>query len=114
MLAERKMRTRAEMIFYRFSLGLLPVIVLVGILYLYQPVRLFHRRDFEVGNNIISRVESFRKSHGRLPDTLAEVGINDPDLGVFYQKTSADGYEVWFGTSLGESETYDSQTKKWQ
>ena len=108
------MRTRAEMIFYKIGLGLVLLAVTVGALYFYQPVWLFHRRDFRVGSNIISRVESFRTIHGRLPETLAEVGINDSDLGVFYEKTGAEQYQVWFGTSLGKSETYNSQTKMWQ
>jgi hypothetical protein len=108
------MRTNAERLFYKLCLGLLLVLVLVGIVFSYQPVWLFHRRDFKVANSVISRVESFRKIHGHPPETLAEVGIDDPDLGVFYQKTGTDEYEVWFGTSLGESEIYDSHTNKWR
>jgi hypothetical protein len=87
-------------------------IVALGIC-LWQPDRLFHWRDFRTGNEIISRVEAFRKSHGYLPESLEDVGVTDPDLKVFYRKTGENEYLVWFGTTLGESETYNSSAKKW-
>ena len=83
-------------------------------LFLWQPTWLFHWRDFRTGNEIISQVEAFRKSHGHLPETLKDVGLTDPDLKVFYQKSGENEYLVWFGTTLGESETYNSSTKKWE
>ena len=75
---------------------------------------MFHRHELRTGNEIISRVETFRVSFGRLPESLKEVELDDPDLAVFYRKISADEYCVWFGTSLGESETYSSRTKQWE
>jgi hypothetical protein len=78
-----------------------------------QPAWLFHWRDFRTGNEIVSRVEAFRTSHRRLPDTLHEIGIDDPDPRVFYRKASDAEFVVWFGTLLGESETYNSRTKQW-
>ena len=63
---------------------------------------------------MIARVEAFRASHGRLPENLEEIGINDPDLNLYYRKVSEEEYEVWFGAhSVGESETYSSRNKKW-
>jgi hypothetical protein len=82
--------------------------------YAVQPVWLFHWRDFRSANEIVSRVEAFRVNHKRVPDTLHEIGIDDPDLRVFYGKTSDEEYIVWFGTTLGESETYDSKKRKWE
>jgi hypothetical protein len=32
---------------------------------------------------------------------------------VFYEKKEEDHYIVWYGTSLGESNTYDSKEGKW-
>ena len=83
-------------------------------LFLWQPAWLFHWHDFRTGNEIVLRVEGFRTSHGYLPDSLKEVGLEDLDLKVFYRKISDDEYCVWFGTTLGESETYSSRTKKWE
>jgi hypothetical protein len=83
-------------------------------LFIWQPVRIFHWQDFRNGNAIITRVEAYRGAHGRLPDTLGEAGINDADNQIFYRKAEDNDYVIWFGTFLGESETYDSRTKEWQ
>lgn len=79
---------------------------------LWQPVWMFHWNDYKVGNQIIARVEAFKKDRGRLPDKLEDLGIND-DSGVSYCKVSDDEYIVWFGTTLGESETFSSQSRHW-
>ena len=66
------------------------------------------------GNAIVSKVEDFRRANRRLPNSLSEVGIEESESGPYYYcKSSDDGYIVWYGTTLGESDTYDSQTKKW-
>jgi hypothetical protein len=97
------------------------ILILIGVIFclvavaifLWQPTWLFHWNDFRIGNEIISRVDVFRKSHGYVPETLKDVGITDPDLSVFYRKTGDNEYIVWFGTTLGESETYNSRSRKW-
>jgi hypothetical protein len=53
-------------------------------LFIGRPLWLFHRQDFKTGNEIVTRVESFRKSHGHLPETLTEAGMDEDDLHVFY------------------------------
>jgi hypothetical protein len=76
-------------------------------------VWLFHYHEFGIGDEIVSRVEAFRASHGRLPESLKEVGMDDADPKVCYRRISDDEYIVWFGTTLGESECLNSRTKKW-
>jgi hypothetical protein len=98
-------------------IAVLALVACAGItagLFLWQPVWVFHWQDFRTGDQIVSRVEAFRTSHKRLPDALKEVGLDDPDLKVFYRKISDEEYSVWFGTSLGESETYNSGNRKWE
>jgi hypothetical protein len=69
------------------------------------------RRD---GDNVIHRIEKYRLRTGKLPTSLAELGLQEAEAGpLYYQRTDTATYEVWFGTSLGESETYSSLTKKW-
>ena len=66
------------------------------------------------GNEIVTKIESFRRDKGRLPDTLSEIGIKEKEEGSFYyEKKSEVKYVLWFGTTLGESVTYDSETRKW-
>jgi hypothetical protein len=76
--------------------------------------RVFFYGDFRTGNEIVSHIETFRTKHGRLPETLAEVGYEESESGPYYRKIDYAAYCVWFGTSLGESETYSSRTKKWE
>lgn len=100
----------------RILMSLAVAICLVAVtIFLWRPTWLFPlEAKLRTANQIISRVEAFRVSQGRLPETLEEVGVTDPDLRVFYEKTNNNEYVVWFGTTLGESETYNSRTKKWE
>jgi hypothetical protein len=62
----------------------------------------------------VTRVEKVRDSYHRLPETITEVGLDDRGLAVYYRKVSENEYCLWFGTSLGESETHRSATGKWE
>lgn len=67
------------------------------------------------GNEVVAKVEYFRSEKGRLPDSLSEVGIAETESGpIYYQKKSESKYILWFGKELGESKTYDSDTKQWK
>ncbi len=67
------------------------------------------------GNEVVHKVESFKKTNGRLPNSLSEIGIEEKEEGpIYYDKKSDTRYIVWFGTILGESITYDSDTQKWE
>lgn len=59
------------------------------------------------------KIEEFRKVKGPLPSSLSEAGAQDDETCPCYCKTGDDSYLVWYGTSLGESDTYDSETKNW-
>lgn len=99
----------------KYVLGALFVCALLaGVIWLRRPAWVFNRREFRTGNEIVSHVETFRIKNRRLPENLEEIGIKDPDLNVFYRKISPDEYCVWFGRSLGESETYNSRGRKWE
>jgi hypothetical protein len=67
----------------------------------------------DLGNTVISKVEGFRRAKGRLPASLSELGIEEDESCPCYCKTGDDRYTVWYRTTLGKSDTYDSQTKKW-
>ena len=67
----------------------------------------------DASNIAISKIGEFRKVKGRLPDSLSEAGAQDGESCPCYCKTGNDSYLVWYGTTLGESDTYDSETRKW-
>jgi len=101
--------TRGRLIVFGAMFGAFVIALLI-----WQPLWLFHRTDFKTGNEVVSQIESYQETHGRLPETLVDVGYLDPNPRVFYQTTGKDQYCVWFETRMGEAETYYSRTKKWE
>jgi hypothetical protein len=67
----------------------------------------------DLSNAIVLKVEEFKRANGRLPNSLHEVGVEEYENCPCYCKTKDNGYLVWYGTTLGQSDTYDSRTKKW-
>lgn len=66
------------------------------------------------GNKLVDKIESYRVLNHKLPYSLADLGIKETEEGpLYYQKKDSVNYIVWYGTSLGESTTYNSQTKTW-
>ncbi|CAN5687781.1 hypothetical protein BH11VER1_BH11VER1_33620 [soil metagenome] len=68
-----------------------------------------------IGNRIIEQIETHKLKTHRLPERLSEIGIKETLEGpVFYEKKSASAYILWYSTTLGESVTYDSVSRKWE
>lgn len=69
------------------------------------------------GNVIVLKIEQYRKTNNRLPNTLSDIGIKEKDEAnppLFYVKRNSVHYTVSFGISLDESKIYYSDTKKWE
>ena len=67
------------------------------------------------GEKIIEKITVFESKEGRLPKSLSEIGLRESEEGpVYYRQLSESRYELWYGTSLGESVTYDSERRTWQ
>lgn len=67
------------------------------------------------GNNIALKIEAYRETNKRLPDSLSDIGIEESLEGPIYYGKKDDGrYILWFGEELGESRTYDSRSKTWK
>ena len=102
--------------FSKWLLAGLLVAVLLGI-YLYLeflgPPKVVWRGEIREGNRLISEIDAFRRSHSRLPSELSEVGTRAAEQQFFYQKCSETNYVIWFGTTLGESITYHSDSRDW-
>ena len=92
----------------------LVLVLLTGMVFFQKPMWLFYYAKLRAGDRMISRIEAFRASHRYLPATLQETGYENSDEKVFYERISDNEYCLWFGTTLGESETYLSSDKKWE
>lgn len=68
------------------------------------------------GDEIVAKIESFRKERGRLPDSLEEIGLQETEsgFGPWYEKKDELNYEVFFSRGFDYSKVYDSNSKKWE
>ncbi len=88
---------------------------LIIILLILIPVCLSCNTKIKAGNEIVNKIENFKKDKGKLPETLSEIGIEEKEEGpIYYRKKSETKFVLRFGTTLGESVTYNSNTKEWK
>jgi len=104
----------------RFSKWLLAGFLIAALLGLFLyleflgPPKVVCRGEIRDGNRLISEIEAFQRSHSRLPSQLSEVSSRAAEQQLlFYQKCSETKYVIWFGTTLGESITYHSDSRDW-
>lgn len=66
------------------------------------------------GNELVKKVEEYKKNTGKLPSGLKDMGLEESMEGpLFYERKDSVNYMIWFGTTLGESMIYYSDTKEW-
>ncbi len=97
-------------------LGIVTLSLLAVFAYLrWAPVSIRYHDEWQAGQEAVVRIERFRSREGRLPTGLAEVGLPDTEAGpIYYQREGEHHYVLWFGTTLGESVKYDSDTRRWE
>lgn len=67
------------------------------------------------GNELVAKVEAYKKRTDSLPSSLKALGINETEEGpLYYQRKDSINFIIWFGTSLGKSKIYYSNSKKWE
>lgn len=67
------------------------------------------------GERVVKKIEEFKATQKRLPRSLGEIGLRETEEGpIYYRQLSEVRYELWYGSSLGESVTYDSERGSWQ
>ena len=72
------------------------------------------QQEHKLGDKAIARIERFRRTHERLPNSLAEIGIADDDGSPIHYCTTTDRDYILFYTPVaGRINAYRSQTKKW-
>jgi len=68
----------------------------------------------KLGEQAVARIEQFRRSNGRLPNSLAEAGSPDSEHGqVFYCIRTDNDYFISYESEPGQGHTYDSKIKTW-
>jgi len=86
-----------------------------GYMSLFGPEEFVWRDEIREGQELVVKVETFHQENHRLPESLEEVGIRDADsLRFNYEKCNNSEYLLSFGTTLGESMTYNPTKRKWE
>ncbi len=68
------------------------------------------------GEEIIKKIEVFKKKCGHLPENLNELGITEKDgyNTIYYMKQDESNFTVSFPISAEEHLSYYSDSKKWE
>ena len=68
------------------------------------------------GEDIVEKIEFFRKENHRLPKDLNEIGILEEENSnaLYYDIRNDTSYTVSFMMSIDYNKTYYSDTKKWE
>lgn len=67
------------------------------------------------GRELIKKVEAYKAKNHKLPQYLSDIKPQIPDdYPLSYASRDGENYIIWFGTSLGESIAYHSDSKKWE
>lgn len=97
-----------------YILLLILFLVLIG-LYLFFLKDTREESLIKQGNEIVFKIEHYKNVNGKLPISLTEINIEEKLEGpIYYELKGSSRYILWFGTTLGESITYDSEQKKWE
>lgn len=68
------------------------------------------------GEDIVEKIEFFRKENHRLPKDLNEIGILEEEISnaLYYDIRNDTSYTVSFMMSIDYNRTYYSDTKQWE
>jgi hypothetical protein len=94
---------------------LLPLIFLIGFVYLSFSGTLREFRLKRESKPMIEKVEEYKNKYGSYPQKISDTGLPEPDESgpIYYQLEGSNNYIIWFGMGLGESVTYSSTIKEW-
>ncbi len=103
------------MIQMKHILSLKRINIIVILIVLLVSCNRYEKRMIKKGDEIVGLVEQFKMEHGRLPNNMVELKIDTALYEkICYLKHDSINFKIWFGTSLGESITYYSDTKRWE
>ena len=74
---------------------------------------LFDARLLREGSRLVARVEAYRETRGKLPESLSEIGVSEEGRWCYAQREGG-FYILWHGRGLGSSTAYDSRERIWK
>ena len=68
-----------------------------------------------LGKAIYLKVLDYQRMHGRLPDNLSEIGVEEKMEGpIYYVKQTDTTFIIYYGGGLGESIIFDPKSETWK
>ncbi|HEY2858730.1 MAG TPA: hypothetical protein VGJ21_09970 [Terracidiphilus sp.] len=82
--------------------------------FLFAPDSWLYSRRIALGNRDAFKIDAYRQRTGRVPARLEDLGVDVSEDGpICYERCSDTRYILWFGTTLGESMSFDSAKRTW-
>lgn len=98
------------------EIGLLVVSVLIVLVIVALFLHSDERNEYKKrGTYLIDKIETFRQSEHRLPNSFEELGLEEPmSVGPYYEKIDSVNYVVFFAIGFDETLIYYSDKKEWK
>jgi hypothetical protein len=69
--------------------------------------------DFTKAEEVIKKIEQYKKIHARLPISMKEIGLDNNAGPVFYDLLNESHYQLFYAVQSGEIWSYNTLEKKW-
>lgn len=67
------------------------------------------------GAFLIDKIETFRQTENRLPNSVEEIGLEEPmNSGPYYERKDNENYVIFYTIGFDESFIYYSDKKEWK
>lgn len=85
--------------------------ILAGVRYLqYQENKIYEKK----GQVLIDKIESYRRIHKRLPNSIESLGERETmSNGAYYEKVNDNTYKIYFCIGFDDYKVYNSKDNKW-
>ena len=94
---------------------ILSIVVFAFIIVMYGLHKKAEHDYQEKGTQLIAKIENFKQLEKRLPNTIEELGIEEPmNEGPYYEKKDSVKYVVFFNIGFDNTLIYYSDKKEWK
>lgn len=63
---------------------------------------------------LIEQIENYESEFGEVPASLEDLDNVEESIELHYRKMDSQNFIIWYGTTLGESMIYYSDSEKWE
>lgn len=95
------------------GLLILSILLVFNIVLILQNIERNNYQKF--GAYLIDKIETFRQTENRLPNSVEELGLEEPmNSGPYYKRKDSVNYVIFFTVGFDETFIYYSDKKEWR